>query len=323
MVVSRNMITGITGQDGILLSKLLHNKDEEVFGIVTQESDKHRVGLLKRVLPQIELVEISSLKRSSLMPILRKRNPDKIFNFAALSSVKRSFEDPELTMDINYRFFCDLVEAAVQECDSTIRIFQSSSSEMFGNSVDDLQGEDTAFQPLSPYGESKLLSHMAARDYRNSGIFVTSGILFNHESEYRKDGFLIEKITSYMANRKMGKKEILSVGNLALSRDWGYAGDFVKGIYDSLQAPNPDEFVFATGEERTIREVIQLAMNVIEDFTSIEEIIEFRPDLSRKSEKLRSKGDFSKAKKILGWSPSIEFSNMLRLIIDYKITNSK
>lgn len=272
-------------------------------------------------MPEVELVEIPDFSTKSFSEVIIKKQPEKIYNLAAVSSVKLSFQEPDLTYKVNYTYFQNLLEATTETSGSKTRIFQCSSSEMFGNSLTSIQNEVTSLNPISPYGESKVLAHQLGQEYRKKGLFITNGILFNHESEYRKDGFLFDKITTFMANRKMGKKEPLELGTLDVSRDWGYAGDFVVGMERALEIEYPDDFVFATGTMKSILQLIQEAMLVIEDETPISELIKVNQSLARPSERYVSCGDYSKAERILGWTPETSFANMLRKIIEYKVNN--
>lgn len=312
------MILGITGQDGILLSKLLTSKGIDFFGIITPHTSNNGLKVLRAEIPDCELIEIHSHSKSEFSRILKSERPTQVYNFAAISSVKLSFQFPEKTFQVNHRMFCDLVEACMDE-NKQIRIFQSSSSEMFGNTEHEIQSEETNFSPVSPYGESKLLAHLAARKYRQEGSFVTTGILFNHESKYRREGFLVEKIVKFMAERSLGEKKSLEIGSMNISRDWGYAGDFVRGIYASLQADEPNEFVFATGNSKTIFNLLQISLELIGDKSHPSDFLVFNPNLKRPAEKFFSRGDFSRAQRLLNWYPETTFEQMLKNLIDYKI----
>ena len=315
----KNLITGITSQDGILLSRFLLTLNQEVFGIISSRSDQTRINQIKKLMPQVKLVEVSDFSRLTLKQLLMDLKPDNIYNFAAVSSVKFSFEEPELTNQINYELFCVIAEAALEFKDKKIRVFQPSSSEMFGNSKDLLQDENSQINPLSPYGESKARAHLAARTYRSNGLYVSTGILFNHESEFRKEGFLFEKITAYMARRKLGEREILELGSLDIARDWGYAGDFVKGIYRSMQIQESSEFVFATGVQRTIKTVLNCCLDIIGDKTDFTQIVKTNNDYLRPKEKFSSCGNSTKARRQLGWYPETSFTQMLEIMIAKKI----
>lgn len=315
-----NLLTGITGQDGIHLSKLLSERNEKVVGLVTKNSDAQRIAFLKRISPKIEFIEIENYEPNSLSVVINRVKPDRVFNFAAISSVSRSFTDPELTFEVNYNLFRNLLLAVTEEGSRDIRVFQCSSSEMYGNSTEEFQSEETKFSPVSPYGESKVKAHLLARDFRKEGLFVTSGILFNHESEFRKPGFLIEKIVSYMSRRASGVQEYLELGTLDVSRDWGYAGDFVTGMVKALEAEQASEYVFATGVQRTILELIEKCLETIGDESPISEVVRVNHDLARTSEKFTSRGDFSKARSQLNWTPDTTFEEMVKILINAKIS---
>jgi GDPmannose 4,6-dehydratase len=315
----RNLITGITGQDGIHMSKLLAARNEPIIGVVTKKSDLERITLLKKISTKIQFIEVEDFQPKTLQTVLRNVKPERIYNFAAISSVKKSFDDPELTFEVNYNLFNSLLLAVSEELSQQTKVFQCSSSEMFGNSIEEFQNEDTAFAPVSPYGESKTKAHLLARDYRNNGLFVTSGILFNHESEFRKPGFLIEKIVSFMSRRNSGIKEVLELGTLDISRDWGYAGDFVEGMTKALDSQKADEFIFATGIQRTILELIETCLEIIGDSTPISEVVRVNHSLARSAEKFTSRGDYSKAKEVLHWQPETPFHEMLTILIKAKL----
>jgi GDPmannose 4,6-dehydratase len=323
VISDMNMITGITGQDGILLSKLLRNQGEKFFGVITKYSDPLRVELLRREIQDVNLIQMPDFSENSFSNVLRDLKPKKIFNFASISSVKLSFEKPDVTHEINYQLFANLISAVEKVLGGGARVFQSSSSEMFGNSGDESQNESTQFKPVSPYGESKLRAHLLARESRNKGLFVTTGILFNHESEYRKEGFVVEKVTSYMAKRKHGATHKLELGDINVTRDWGYAGDFVRGMHKSLSINDPNEFVFATGETKSISDLVEISLEIIGDKSSPEDFIVSNSDLKRPNEKRSSKGDFSRAQAVLGWQPETSFEQMLRKLIDFKLDQKK
>jgi GDPmannose 4,6-dehydratase len=316
------MLVGITGQDGILLSKLLRKKRIDFFGVVTPQTSLTGKRILQREIPGCELLELTEFNKFEFSRIIHQEKPTGIYNFAAVSSVKASFDFPELTFKVNYQMFCDLLEAAL-EYDDNIRIFQSSSSEMFGNTDVEIQTESTPFSPVSPYGESKLLAHLEARKAREKGHFVNTGILFNHESEFRRQGFLTEKIVRFAAARSLGARETLVLGTLDVSRDWGYAGDFVRGIYSSMQFERPEEFILSTGVQRNILELVRTAMEIIGDNTKVDQIIEVSENLARSKEKFNSCGDFSKARDLYSWSPSTSFTEMLRIMISSKVNEIK
>lgn len=323
MGVQVNLITGITGQDGILLSKLLIRKQERIVGLISRRSNVERINLVRNLSPQVTLVETTSNTVQEFERIVEAHRPSRVFNFAAVSSVRESFEQPELTHQVNFEMFKNLCEATFSKSQTPVKIFQSSSSEMFGNSELEIQDELTPLNPISPYGESKALAHQLAAEYRKNGHFVSTGILFNHESEYRKKGFLTEKIVSYVHERSKGQRGKLELGTLDVSRDWGYAGDFVRGIESATNYKAPEDFVFATGKQRTILELIQTCLDIIDDETPISEIVSVNHFLARSSEKFSSQGNYVKAKELLNWEPEISFEQMLRIMIAAKSEQSK
>jgi len=323
--VQKVMIVGITGQDGILLSKLLREKSVDFFGLVTPQTSLTGRKILQSEIPGCKLHELTDFSKSEFSKVIHQEKPTEVYNFAGVSSVKASFDFPELTFKVNHQMFCDLLESTL-EYDENTRIFQSSSSEMFGNTDVEIQTESTPFSPVSPYAESKLLAHLAARESRDKGYFVNSGILFNHESEFRRQGFLTEKIVRFAAARSLGAREKLVLGTLNVSRDWGYAGDFVSGIYSSMQFERPEEFILSTGVQRNIVELVKTSLEIIGDSTNVDEIVEVSGNLARSKEKFNSCGDFSKARDLYSWSPNTSFIEMFRIMISSKIkeiTDSK
>ena len=316
------MIVGITGQDGILLSKFLRARNVEFFGIITPQTSSNGRATLLREIPGCKLHEVPEFTKSEFSKVILREKPTQVYNFAGVSSVKTSFDFPELTFRVNHQMFCELLEAAFENNDE-MRIFQSSSSEMFGNTDVEIQTETTPFSPVSPYGESKLLAHLAARRSREKGHFVNCGILFNHESEYRRNGFLTEKIVRFAAARSLGAKEALALGTLDVSRDWGYAGDFVNGIYSSMQFKRPEEFILSTGVRRNISELVKTSLEIIGDSTQVDEIVIVNEELARSKEKYHSCGDYSKARDLYSWSPSTSFREMLRIMLTSKIEEIK
>ncbi|MBC7943430.1 GDP-mannose 4,6-dehydratase, partial [Candidatus Saccharibacteria bacterium] len=253
----RALITGITGQDGGHLAKLLHEKDYEIYGIIRGQHNPRRAATEKEF-PYVHLIEADLSDASSLVRAVEVSKPDEIYNLGAISHVGYSFKNPQLTADITGKGMLNLLEAVRHAgFEKTARIYQASTSEMFGgleyNQPMGGYTEEATFHPRSPYGVAKLYAHWISRNYRESyGMFISCGILFNHEGERRGIEFVTRKITNAVARIKLGKQEFLTLGDLWPKRDWGYAGDYVEGMWRMLQQDKPDDYILATGETHSI-----------------------------------------------------------------------
>jgi GDPmannose 4,6-dehydratase len=310
-------ITGITGQDGSYLAKLLLDKGYRVIGM------KRRTSLITTDrLDDIEIFNHPNFKleygnmtdSSSLYSLLTKYMPDEIYNLAAQSHVRVSFEVPEETLDVVGGGTLKLLEAYRLICPQA-RFYQASSSEMYGDNVQVPQNEETRMTPASPYACAKLYAHNLCRNYREGyGLHISSGILFNHESPVRGETFVTRKITLAAANIKLGKQETLYLGNLDAKRDWGYAGDYVEAMYLMLQQPKGDDYVVATGETHTVEEFL----NVVFDYAGldIKKHVKIDPRLFRPHEVPILLGDSSKAQKALGWKPKTTFRSLAEMMYE-------
>lgn len=311
------LITGITGQDGHHLSKLLLEKGYKVFGLLNGQRNT-RVEEFKLNFPEVQLIPGDLTYFSSLSNIVDMVSPNEIYNLGALSFVGFSFKQPELTANVTGLGTLRLLEAIKQAGgEKDVRIYQASSSEMFGSVVETPQTELTRFHPRSPYGVAKVFAHYICVNYREAyGMHVSSGILFNHEGEHRGHEFVTRKITSNVAKIKAGKISKFTLGELTPKRDWGYAGDYVEAMWLMLQHPTPDDYVIATGESHTVKEFLLLALDYAGLGGSIEDYVSFDPDLKRPSEAELLIGDSTKARKVLGWKPKVNFEELVKLMVE-------
>jgi GDPmannose 4,6-dehydratase len=309
----RALITGITGQDGSYLAELLVEKGYEVHGMVRLSSTE-TFPRLEAVRDELVLHTGDLLDRRSLIDILRDCEPDEIYNLAATSSVAASWSQPVLTAEFTAVGVTRILEAT-REVVPRARFYQASSSEMFGDVREVPQTESTPFYPRSPYGVAKCYGHFITVNYRESyDLFAVSGILFNHESERRPLDFVTRKVTHGAAAIKLGLQDDLALGNLDAQRDWGYAKDYVEAMWLMLQQDEPDDYVIATGEARSVRELVQLAFEHVG--LDPEKHIRIDPRFLRPAEVEQVIGDAAKAREKLGWRPRTSFEEMIRLMVD-------
>jgi GDPmannose 4,6-dehydratase len=314
----RAIITGITGQDGSYLAELLLAQEYEVIGMVRRLSAPN-VGRIEHILDRITLRPADLLDQLSLIRLIEDVQPQEVYNLAAMSFVPASWDQPMLTGEFNAQGVTRVLEA-IRHVDSTIKVYQASSSEMYGKVREVPQTELTPFYPRSPYGVSKVFGHYITVNYRESyGLFACSGILFNHESPRRGLEFVTRKVTDAVARVKLGLQEKLSLGNLDAQRDWGFAGDYVRAMWLMLQQDQPDDYVVATGVSHSVRELVEVAFahvgldwrkHVITD-----------PKMLRPAEVDHLVGDSSKARAQLGWEPSIDFAGLVRMMVDADLAN--
>jgi len=326
MVVKKALITGITGQDGSYLAELLLSKHYEVHGIIRRSSsfNTERLSHLykdphdpeaKLFLHYGDLVDSARIRH-----IIQKVEPDEIYNLAAQSHVKVSFEEPEYTANVialGTLRILDALKDFVLHSGKLVRFYQASSSEMFGASSPP-QDENTPFHPRSPYAASKVAAYMYAQNYREAyGIFICNGILFNHESPRRGETFVTRKITRAAARIKMHLQKKLYLGNLDAKRDWGFAGDYVETMWLMLQQQEPDDYVIATGEAFSVKDFLEEAFGIVEldwrDYVKVDERY-FRP-----SEVDYLCGNSSKARKKLGWKPKTTFKELVKMMVEYDL----
>ncbi len=309
----RALITGITGQDGSYLAELLLEKGYEVFGVVRRLSAPN-VWRLQHLLPRITLLQADLLDQLSLIKAVERSQPQEFYNLAAMSFVPASWDQPMLTGEYNAQGVTRALEA-VRSVNPKIRFYQASSSEMYGRVREVPQTEMTPFYPRSPYGVSKVYGHYITVNYRESyDLFACSGILFNHESPRRGIEFVTRKVTDGVARIKLGLTDKLTLGNRDAARDWGFSGDYVKAMWLMLQQDKPDDYVVATGEAHTVQELVEVAFaHVGLDW---EKHIGVDPRFLRPAEVDHLIGDPSKAKKELGWEPSVDFKGLVHMMVD-------
>ncbi len=331
--MKRALITGITGQDGSYLAELLLSNGYEVHGMMRRTSndpllrfkDTKNINLIYG-----DLRDIAAIER-----VIDEANPDEIYNLAAQSDVGVSFKCPEEVMEINYYGVGKLVNAAMKK-NPKVRIYQASTSEMFGK-TNPPQDENSNFDPVSPYGEAKLKSHEDfVVGYREKhGLYICSGLLFNHESPRRGEHFVTRKITISLAKIKLGLQDSFELGNLEAKRDWGFAGDYVRLMWMMLQQDKPDDYVIATGESHTVRDFVEAAtkaldMRLIWEGNGLDEvakdengkiILRINKKYYRPVEVDYLLGDSSKAQKKLGWKPEVTFDELVKIMVNSDLKN--
>jgi GDPmannose 4,6-dehydratase len=310
------LITGITGQDGHHLTKLLLSKGYEVHGLVNGQRNSREESFVK-LFPEAKLYRGDLTDFSSLLQVIDSVDPDEVYNLGAISFVGLSFQQPELTANITGLGTLRLLEAIRKSGKaSKIRFYQASSSEMFGKVRETPQSELTPFHPRSPYGVAKTFAHYTCVNYREAyNMHISSGILFNHEGEFRGHEFVTRKITSNIAKIKLGLQERFSLGDLNPRRDWGYAGDYVEAMWLMTQQEKPDDFVIATGVTHSVREFAQAAINCAQLPGAIEDYIDFDETMIRPAEVEVLIGNASKAEAILDWKPKTGFSELVNKMV--------
>jgi GDPmannose 4,6-dehydratase len=319
----RALITGVTGQDGGHMTEFLHSQGYEIFGVIRGQRNTRRDALLAEF-PYLQLIEADLTDPTSMIDAVLASRPDEIYNFAAVSHVGYSFRNPSLTCDITAKGVLNLLEAIrVTGYAESTRVYQASTSEMFGGLDYNRPGsgytEESLFHPRSPYGVAKLYAHWIAKNYRESyGMFVSCGILFNHEGERRGLEFVTRKITDGVAKIHLGLNDQITLGDLWPKRDWGYAGDYVRGMWQMLQHDQPDDFVLATGETHSIEEFLTLAFSEIGE-PDWRPFVKQDPAFMRPAEVDILLGDPSKAEKLLGWKREIDFRGLVRLMVRHDI----
>jgi len=313
MASKRALITGITGQDGSYLAELLLNEGYEVFGL-TRRLSATNYWRIQHILDRVTLIPGDLLDQLSLIRAIEKSQPHELYNLAAMSFVPASWDQPMLTGEFNSQGVTRVLEA-VRVVDDKIRIYQASSSEMFGKVREIPQTEMTPFYPRSPYGVSKVFAHYITVNYRESyDMFAVSGILFNHESPRRGLEFVTRKVTDGVAKIKAGLTQELRLGNLDAQRDWGFAGDYVRAMWLMLQQEEADDYVIATGESHSVKELVEIAFG--HAGLNWEQHVVIDPAFLRPAEVDHLIGDASKAKAQLGWSPSVDFKGLVTMMVD-------
>lgn len=318
--MKKALITGITGQDGSYIAELLLSKGYEVHGIIRRAStfntgrishiyqDPHTPGA------RLFLHYGDFSDGSSISEIVNNIEPDEVYHLAAQSHVRTSFDIPEYTADVTGLGTVRILEA-IRRSKKNTRFYQASSSEMFGKAKQVPQNEDTPFHPRSPYACAKVFAYHTTVNYRESyGIFASNGILFNHESPRRGETFVTRKITRGIAKILAGKENHIFLGNLEAKRDWGFAGDFVDAMWRILQYGKPDDFVIATGETHSVKEFLHEAFSLVG--LDWEKHVKIDPRYLRPAEVDLLLGDYSKAKKLLGWEPKVRFKELVRMMVE-------
>jgi len=307
------LVTGITGQDGSYLAEFLLQKGYEVHGMVRRASTENfeRIG---RLHGRITIHQADLLDQLSIVTIIQNVRPDEVYNFAAQSFVPISWSQPLLTGEFTALGVTRVLEA-IRLVDPTIRFYQASSSEMFGNVQHEPQNEQTPFWPRSPYGVAKVYGHWITVNYRESyNMFACSGILFNHESPLRGKEFVSRKVSDAVARIALGVQDKLALGNLDSMRDWGFAGDYIEAVWRMLQQERPDDYVVATGVKHSVRELVELAFQHVG--LDWHDYVIHDPQFFRPAEINTLRGDASKAHRVLGWEPKVSFAELIRMMVD-------
>lgn len=322
--MKKALITGISGQDGSYLSEYLLSLGYEVHGIVRRNSVcEHQQSRLDHIRDDIQVYYGDLLDISSLTRVIQEVQPDEVYNLAAQSHVRISFDVPQFTTQTNALGAMNVLQVCKENCPD-VRFYQASSSEMFGNSIDEdgYQRETTPMHPVSPYGCAKLFAYSIVRNYRKSyKMFAANGILFNHESPRRGSNFVTNKVVKGAVEIKVGKAEKLEMGNMDSYRDWGHSRDYVRAMHAILNHDEPDDFVVATGKTHSVLELCEYVFKRLD--MNCDDYIVQNPKYMRPDELKYLKGDPTKTKTILGWEPEITFESMLDEMIDFWLNEEK
>jgi GDPmannose 4,6-dehydratase len=312
-MAKRALITGITGQDGSYLAELLLEKGYEVFGMVRRSSSPN-LWRIEHLSDRITLKPADLLDQLSIIRLIDEVRPHELYNLAAMSFVPASWDQPVLTGEYNSQGVTRVLDA-IRQVDPKIRFYQASSSEMFGKVLEVPQTERTPFYPRSPYGVSKVFAHYITVNYRESyNLFAVSGMLFNHESPRRGLEFVTRKVTDLVARIKLGLADSLPIGNLEAHRDWGFAGDYVRAMWLMLQQDRADDYVIATGISHSVQDLVQIAFGRVG--LDWQKYIRRDPALLRPAEVEHLMGDASKARAELGWAPTVNFTQLVEMMVD-------
>lgn len=317
------LITGITGQDGYHLAELLNEKGYKVFGLIRGQQNPKR-GRVEQEQPYITLVEGDLTDPVSLIRAMDIAKPDEVYNLAAISHVGYSFKTPQLVADVTGKGALNVLEAIRQTGGAeTVKFYQASTSEMFGGLDYNRPGkgydENALFHPRSPYGVAKLYAHWITKNYREAyDMHASCGILFNHEGERRGLEFVTRKISNAVARIHLGKQDHIELGNLDAKRDWGYAGDYVEGMWRMLQQDKPDDYVLATGETHSIKEFLDLAFKQV-GISDWKPYVKQNPAFMRPAEVDILLGNPAKAESKLGWKRKVDFEGLVKLMVEYDI----
>lgn len=320
--MKKALITGITGQDGSYLAEFLLSKGYQVYGLTRRTStvNNERIAHIES---KITLIQGDLLDQSSLSAALADTEPDEVYNLAAQSFVKTSWNQPVLTGEFTALGVTRMLEA-IRVVNPKIKFYQASSSEMFGKVTETPQKETTRFYPRSPYGVAKVYGHYITVNYRESfDLFACSGILFNHESPRRGLEFVTRKVSNAVARINLGKQKILELGNLESKRDWGFAGDYVEAMWLMLQQEKADDYVIATGENHSVSEFVEMAFKIVGIDNWGKYVIANKKDYMRPAEVDYLIGDYSKAKKVLGWKAKTSFRQLVEMMVKADIEMEK
>jgi GDPmannose 4,6-dehydratase len=308
------IITGIAGQDGSYLAELLLEKGYDVLGFVKRDDD---ISWLSQILDHISLEETELVKKEDIIRWAKLFAPDEVYNFAAISFIPSSWDDPYRALQVNTLLVAVFLEVLKDHCPGA-RFYQASSSEIFGDPPCSPQDENTPCNPVTPYGVSKYAAHLLTGLYRRRyGMHAVSGILYNHESPRRPSYFVTQKIAQAAAAISKGRKEKIRLGNIEARRDWGFAGDFVRGIWLMLQRDIPVDYILATGETHSVREFLTVAFSHVG--LRWEEWVEIDPLLVRSIEVGQLAGNATRAKRELGWAPEVDFENLVKMMVDAQL----
>lgn len=315
--MTRALITGITGQDGLYLAELLLSKGYEVYGLVRGQNNP-KFDMVQALLPDVKLLTGDLTDVSSLTRVLNVAQPDEVYNLGAISFVAYSWENASLTTDVTGKGVLNILEATrlyAGDDISKVRFYQASSSEMYGKVQQVPQTEETLLWPRSPYGVAKVYGHYMTINYRESyGMHASSGILFNHESPRRGPEFVTRKVTRAVARIALGLQQDITLGNLDAKRDWGFAGDYVEAMWRMLQQPEGDDYVVATGETHSIEELLKVAFEVV-DIKNWRDYVQQDPRFMRPAEVDLLIGDPTKAREKLGWTPTVGFEQLVEMMV--------
>lgn len=323
--MKRALITGITGQDGPYLAELLLDKGYEVFGLIRGQNNP-KAELVRATIPGVQLLTGDLTDMSSLLRALTASNPDEVYNLGAISFVAYSWENARLTTEVTGVGVLNMLESLRLHAGNAldqIRFYQASSSEMFGRVQEVPQRENTLLWPRSPYGVAKVYGHYMTINYRESyGMHATSGILFNHESPRRGPEFVTRKVSRAVARIAIGLQDHLTLGNLDAKRDWGFAGDYVRAMWMMLQQDKPDNYVVATGETRSIRDLLDVAFEHV-GISDWAPYVRQDPRFLRPAEVDLLVGDASKARDLLGWEPTVSFEGLVQMMVDSDLADQR
>ncbi|MEO7446788.1 MAG: GDP-mannose 4,6-dehydratase [Humibacillus sp.] len=316
--MTRALITGITGQDGLYLAESLLGKGYEVHGLIRGKSNPKR-PLVERLVPEVQLHAGDLTDQSSLMRVMAAVDPHEVYNLGAISFVAFSWENARVTSDVTGLGVLNMLEAVRLHCSDDpqrVRFYQASSSEMFGNVYEVPQRETTLLRPRSPYAVSKAYGHHMTINYRESyGMHASSGILFNHESPRRGFEFVTRKVSRAVARISLGRQQSIAMGNLDAQRDWGFAGDYVEAMWLMLQQEHADDYVVATGETHSVRELLESAFAHV-GISDWQPYVHLDPAFLRPAEVDVLTGDASKARAVLDWKPKVAFSELVAMMVE-------